>query len=175
MFNRLATDYFYGLGKTPAFRVYGKARREPAWREVAVFATHRRDLDSTWPAPFFRGTCITWCAGVIAVGWDFAERVLLEQKVAPASRQYPVEVVGGRLRVSSKSAPLASAILAHECGHTWQARRLSWLYLPTGALFTLFREGPNWWNGFENQASAEGQFGGIIQGSVHPRLQPLLS
>ena len=56
------------------------------------------------------------------------------------------------------------------CGHTWQALRLGWLYLPTGGLFTLFREGPHWWNRFENRASDQGQFGGIVNGSVCPEL-----
>src|SRR5262249_60140576 len=86
---------------------------------------------------------------------------------------HAVEVLGGRIRDESKrreaGAPLwprASEILAHECGHTWQARRLSWLYLPAGALFTLWREGPRWYNHFENQASEEGLFGGIVNGSV---------
>ena len=44
------------------------------------------------------------------------------------------------------------------------------LYLPAGALFTWWREGRHWWNVFENQASAEGQLGGIVNGSVCPEL-----
>ena len=73
---------------------------------------------------------------------------------------------GPLMVLTSKLSASASEILAHECGHTWQARRLGWLYWPTGALFTLWREGPHWWNHFENQASALGQFGGIVNGSV---------
>ena len=68
--------------------------------------------------------------------------------------------------MTSDPWPSASEILAHECGHTAQARRLGALYLPLGAAFTLFREGPAWYNHFENQASAEGLFGGIVGGSV---------
>jgi hypothetical protein len=60
--------------------------------------------------------------------------------------------------------------MAHEIGHTAQAVRLGMLYLPTGAAFTLFREGRAWYNHFENQASESGQFGGIVNGSVHPAL-----
>ena len=60
----------------------------------------------------------------------------------------------------------ASEVLAHECGHTAQALRLSWLYLPAGAAFTLWREGPRWYNAFENGASEQGQFGGLVNGSV---------
>lgn len=171
MFNALAGAWFRTFGGRPAFQVYGKARSEKDWRIVEVLATSRRDMSSTWPAPFFRGTCITWCSTVVSVGWDFAESVLQEQMLCPASRELPVEVEGGRLRSPGRTSHLrASEILAHECGHTLQARRLSMLYLPTGAMFTLFREGNRWWNHFENHASAQGLFGGIVKGSLHPRL-----
>ena len=36
--------------------------------------------------------------------------------------------------------------------------------------FTLWREGPHWYNGFENQASEDGLFGGIVNGSVQAEL-----
>ncbi len=172
MFNSLATSWFRLIGQ-PCFKVYGKARRENEWRVVEVYATSRRDGDSRWPAPLFRGTCITWTASVVAVGWDFAAMVLREQALSPASRDRPVEVVGGRFRdwrrrlaAAGSEQVSTSEVLAHECGHTWQARRLGFAYLPVGALFTLFREGSHWWNHFENQASEEGQFGGIVNNSV---------
>jgi hypothetical protein len=181
MFNRLATAWLRWWGGTPAFRVWGRSRREKTWRVLEVFATHRRDADSRWPVPFWRGTCITWTASVIAVGWDFAEEVLREQADDPASRLRPVEVAGGRLNdLSRRSAvaaapwPSASEVLAHECGHTAQALRLGLLYLPTGALFTLFREGEGWCHRFENEASEGGQFGGIVNASVHPSLMDRL-
>jgi hypothetical protein len=155
MFNRLATAWFRWLGGVPCFRVYGKAR--------------------------FRGTCITWTAAVIAVGWDFAEEVLREQVAEPASREHPVEVLGGRLHDPERRSAAgstawggASEILAHECGHTWQATRLGWAYLPVGAALTLFREGPRLWNCFENQASEQGLFGGMVNGSVCPELMERL-
>lgn len=125
----------------------------------------------------FRGTCITWTSGIIAVGWDFAENLLREQMAEPASRDHPVEVAGGRLhdlrrRTDANALPWASAseVMAHEIGHTWQGRRLGLVYWPIGAVFTLWREGPHWYNHFENQASEEGLFGGIVSGSVHARL-----
>jgi hypothetical protein len=165
------------LGCRPAFRVWGKARRERDWRVIDVMATRKRDRDSRWPAPFFRGTCITWTASVIGVGWDFAEELLREQMAEPASRERPVEVAGGRLRdlerrlaAGGEPWPTAGEVMAHECGHTAQARRLSWLFLPAGAVFTLWREGPRWFNAFENDASEQGQFGGIVNGSVQPAL-----
>jgi hypothetical protein len=177
MFNELATGWFRWLGGRPAFRVHGKARPEKRWRVIDVYATRRRDQDSRWFYPFFRGTCITWTSHVIAVGWDFAEEVLREQVTEPASRDNPVEVAGGRVRNShrrwqagAEPWPSASEILAHECGHTAQAVRLYFLYWPIGASFTLFREGPHWYNHFENQASEQGQFGGILTGSVLPSL-----
>jgi hypothetical protein len=177
MFNSVASFFLRLLGGVPCFRVYGKARLERDWRVVDVFASHRRNLDSRWPAPLFRGTCITWTSSVISVGWDFAEEVLREQMSEPASRDHPVAVLGGRIRDHSRrqaagGGPLVSAseVLAHECGHTWQARRFGVAYLPAGAAFTLFREGPHWYNRFENQASEEGLFGGILNGSVHPDL-----
>lgn len=165
------------LNGQPCFQVHGKARSESVWRIIAVYATHRRDCDSRWPRYLFRGTCITWTAEIIAVGWDFAEEVLREQISEPASRDRPLEVTAGRIcdshrRAAAGAAPFASAseILAHECGHTWQMLRLGLLYWPIGGAFTLFREGPHWWNRFENQASEIGQFGGIVNGSVHPVL-----
>src|SRR5262245_55478094 len=92
MFNSLASAWFRSLGGTPAFRVHGKARHETAWRVIDVYATARRDADSRWPRPFWRGTCIAWTSQVIAVGWDMAECILREQALRPASRDYPVEV-----------------------------------------------------------------------------------
>ncbi len=168
------------LGGRPCFRIYGKGRREPAWRIIDVYATHRRNLGSRWP--LCSGTCITWTANVIAVGWDFAEMLLNEQKAAPASRDLPVEVASGRLRDASRreaagavSFHTASEVLAHECGHTWQARRLDPIYLPLVGSVTLFGEGKHFWNHFENQASEEGLFGGIVNGSVCHHLLHLLS
>jgi hypothetical protein len=179
MFNRLAAAWFRLLGR-PCFRIHGKARRERDWRVVDVWATHRRDADSPWPI-LWRGTCITWAASVIAVGWDFAEEVLREQVAEPASRERPVEVIGGRLhdrerRARAGTTPWASAseVLAHECGHTVQALRLGWAYLPAGAAFTFFGEGPHAWNAFENAASAEGLFGGIVNGSLCAELMERL-
>jgi hypothetical protein len=179
-FNPLATA-LVRLSSRRAFRVYGKAKRERDWRVIDVFATRIRNYDSRWPM-FFRGTCIAWTASAIAVGWDFAEEVLREQMDSPASREHPVEVIGGRLNdwprrqaAGGSVWPSASEVLAHECGHTLQARRLSWLYLPTGALFTLWREGPRWYNAFENQASEQGQFGGIVNGSVCAELMSKVS
>jgi hypothetical protein len=171
MLDELLTAWLRRLGETPCFRIYGKARCEPSWRVVDVFATHRRDADSSWP--LWAGTCSTWTAEVIAIGWDFAERVLREQTEAPASREHPVAVAGGRLRDSPRRATAqapsfasASEVLAHECGHTWQARRLGAAYLPLVGSVTLLREGPYLWNHFENQASEEGLFGGLVNGSV---------
>lgn len=157
----------------PAFRIYGKARSETEWRIIDVFAHPRRDSIAGWP--LIRGTCITWSRALIAVGCDFAETVLREQAATPASKEHPVEVASGRLRRgrapgARPSYPLASEILAHECGHTYQALRLWPAYLSTGAIFTWWREGPRWWNWFENEASATGQFGGILSGSVRAEL-----
>jgi hypothetical protein len=179
MFNRLASGLFRVAGSC-CFRIYGKGRSETEWRVIEVHATHRRDLDSRWFAPFWRGTLVTWTSSIIALGWDAAERILFEQCEQPASRAHPLEVPGGRVNsdlrppgVSRRSATL-SEILAHECGHTWQALRLGWLYWPVGVMFTLFREGRHWWNHFENQASAAGQFGGLVNGSVCERLMQRL-
>lgn len=177
MFNRLATSALRLLSGSPCFQIYGKAKGENVWRVIGVHASHRRDGDSHWPRYLYRGTCITWTAEIIAVGWDFAEEVLREQMSEPASRDRPVEVAAGRLgdhfrRAAAGAAPFVSAseVLAHECGHTWQMLRLGLLYWPIGGAFTLFREGPHWWNRFENQASEIGQFGGIVNDSVHPEL-----
>jgi len=181
MFNRLATSVLRRLGGPPAFQVYGKARGENCWRIVGVHATHRRDMNSRWPRFLFRGTCITWTAEIIAVGWDFAEEVLREQASDPASRDHPVEVAGGRIRDSLRRAAAgaspfvsASEVLAHECGHTRQILRMGLLYWPVVGAVTLFREGPHWWNHFENQASEQGQFGGIVNGSVCAELMQRL-
>lgn len=159
------------LGGTPCFCIHGKARREPDWRVLDVYASRRRNLESRWP--LWGGVCTTWTSRVIAVGWDFAEQVLREQCASPASREHPAIVAGGRLRERARRASAggpslasASEILAHECGHTHQALRLGIAYLPLVGSVTLFREGAHFWNHFENQASEQGQFGGIVQGSV---------
>ena len=117
---------------------------------------------SRWP--LWRDSCTTWTANVIAVGRDFVQQVLEEQSLHAATRENPVVVHGGRLRFRRDAAvPLtASVILAHECGHTAQARRMGLWYWPAGAMFTRFCEGPRWWNHFENEASAIGQFGGLV-------------
>jgi hypothetical protein len=168
MLNELWSDWLRTLSR-PAFRIYGKARPETDWRVIDIYATSRRNLGSGWP--LWDGACVTWSAEIIAVGWDFAQAVLSEQSENPASRQHPIEVTGGRIRdPSGRRAPgresPASEVLAHECGHTWQALRLHGLYLPFVGMVTLFREGSHSWNYFENQASELGQFGGIISGSI---------
>jgi hypothetical protein len=156
---------------SPCFQVYGKATSEADWHRIDVFATRRRDVSSR--LPLWRGTCITWTSRVIAVGRDFAAAVLREQRCEPASREYPMAVAGGRLRRGRPfgSGPAsASEVLAHEIGHTAQARRLGPLYWPAVGAVTLFREGPHWWNHFENEASATGLFGGIVSGSLNADL-----
>ncbi len=171
MMNTLFTRWLRRLGGEPCFQVYGKSRLEPEWRVIDVFATHRRDLGSRWP--LWSGACTTWTDCVIAVGWEFAERAFIEQQAEPASRAHPVFVAGGRIRVVSRrlaagatSLVSASEVLAHECGHTYQAMQLKAGYLPIVGAVTLFREGPYWWNHFENRASEEGMFGGIVKGTV---------
>jgi hypothetical protein len=171
MLHEAVSAAFRWFGRRPAFRIYGRATYEPEWHLIDVFASHRRDLTSHWP--HLGGTCVTWTANAVAVGWDFTEFVIREQTREPASRQRPVVVSGGRLRYARPGdlgPPTASEVLAHECGHTGQARRMGVWYWPLGAAFTLFREGGRWWNRFENEASATGQFGGIVNGSVDERL-----
>lgn len=171
MLARSFNRWLHWLGGQPCFQVHGRARQESTWRVISVYATPRRDLVSPWP--LWRGTCTTWSAEVIAVGWDFAELLLREQQAVPASRDYPVEVAGGRIRDLARRAtagvpsyPTASEVMAHECGHTWQALRLGSAYLPVVGSVTLFREGPRPWNHFENQASEVGLFGGLVNGTV---------
>ena len=114
---------------------------------------------------------------MVVVGWDFAAQLVREQIDRPASRDHPVEVAGGRLsdwrrRLAAGASEQysRSEVLAHECGHTEQTLRLGIFYLPLVGSVTLFREGPHWWNHFENQASEQGLFGGIITGSVSEEL-----
>ena len=173
------SSWLHYLGGRPCFRIYGKGRRERRWRVISVYATHRRDADSRWP--LWRGTCITWTSEVIVIGWDFAESVLQEQAAAPASQRCPVAVAGGRLNDLFRRADAgvpefasASEVLAHECGHTWQALRIGPAYLPLVGSVTLFQEGPHPWNRFENEASEEGLFGGFVNCSVCPELMDRL-
>jgi hypothetical protein len=104
-----------------------------------------------------------------------------EQAATPASPARPLQVVGGRIRdllrrAAAGSPTLATAgeILAHECGHTWQALRLGPVYLPMVGAVTLFGEGARPWNHFENEASEEGLFGGLVAGSVCSELWKFL-
>jgi hypothetical protein len=177
MFHDTVSSLYRTFAGTPCFRVYGKAAAEPDWRVIDIFATDKRNCSSRWP--LFRGTCITWTSSVIAVGWDFAEELLREQVTEPASREFPVVVAGGRLRditrrPSAAGFATASEIMAHECGHTAQAESMGFLYWLVGALVTQAREGPRFWNRFENQASETGMFGGIIRSSICARLRPHL-
>ncbi len=173
MLNDWLTDWLRWLGGVPCCRIFGRGRREPCWRVIDLFATPRRDAASRWP--FWRGTCITWTAEVIVVGRDFARAFLREQFAAPTTRRDPVSPAGGRIRDPVRRAAAggpqwatAGEIVAHECGHTWQALRLGSAYLPLVGAVTLFGEGARAWNYFENQASEEGQFGGLVPGSVSP-------
>ncbi|MFQ3648947.1 MAG: hypothetical protein SNJ75_01335 [Gemmataceae bacterium] len=181
MYNRWFTALHRSFGER-AFQIYGKTRQEPDWRVLDVMATQRRNAKDGWMRPLWAGTLITWTDTIIACGWDVAAEVIREQRQRPVSREHPLEVCAGRLRdperrraAGGQPWPSCSEILAHEVGHSIQARRLSWLYLPKGGIFTLWREGEGWWHTFENQASEQGQFGGVVPGSVHPRLWPLLS
>jgi hypothetical protein len=175
MLDELLSSWLHYLGGRPCFRIYGKSRREPRWRVISVYASHRRNADSRWP--LWRGTCTTWTSEVIVVGWDFATCVLDEQAEEPASRANPVAVAGGRIADFDRRAAAgfpwnasASEVLAHECGHTWQALRIGPAYLPLVGSVTLFQEGPHSWNRFENEASEEGMFGGLVNKSVCPEL-----
>jgi hypothetical protein len=171
MFNNLVSTGFRLIGGAPCFRIWAKARCEKRWRVVDVYATGRRNFDSGWPAPMWPGVCITWTAEIIAVGWDFAESVYRGQREFPVSRDDPVIVESGRLHGRNRRSALgACEVLAHECGHTWQATRMGLHYWPIGATFTLFREGPYLWNCFENEASEQGMFGGFVSGSVSAKL-----
>jgi hypothetical protein len=179
MLNKLITALFRLHAGAPGFRIYGKTRAESHWRAINVFANRRHNVDSRWPLT--RGACVTWSDEVIVVGWDFAAIILREQRRNPASHEFPVEVAGGRLgdaarrlEVHAPSHFTASEVLAHEIGHTAQAIRLGALYLPVVGSVTRFREGPHWWNHFENQASEQGQFGGIVEGSVCTELRAMV-
>src|SRR5215475_11264600 len=81
MLDVFVTAWLHWLGRTPCFRVYGKGKRERAWREISVYATPRRNAHSRWP--LWRGTCVTWGADVISIGSDFAAEVLREQAERP--------------------------------------------------------------------------------------------
>ena len=158
------SNLFRQLAGPPCFRVYGKGLAERDWHVIDVYSTHRRDIDSRWP--LFRGTCITWTSSIISVGCDFAEHLLMEQQREPVSREFPATVAGQRIRDSTARAfrPLtATEIMAHECGHTCQGRRMGFLYWLIGAMFTQCREGSHFWNRFENQASEIGMFGGFVK------------
>lgn len=175
MLNDWLTDWLKYLAREPCFQVHGKSIYESTWRVIHVHAISRRDRSSRWP--LWRGTCITWTSSVIAVGLDFAHSLLHEQAEQPNSREFPLTVQGGRLldrnrraRAGASIMPSAGEVMAHEIGHTWQALRLGPAYLPLVGAVTLFREGDRPWNYFENQASAVGMFGGIVNGSVRPRL-----
>jgi hypothetical protein len=177
--NDWLTDWLRWLGGVPSFQIYGKSRREQSWRIIDVYATPRRNVEA--PLPLWAGTCVTWTNELISIGWDFARHVLVEQAEAPATRERPVVVAGGRIRdlarrqnAGATSFATASEIMAHECGHTWQAARIGPVYLALVGAVTLFGEGPHSWNRFENDASEQGQFGGLLKGSVSNELAALL-
>ena len=156
------------FGGVPCLRILGKARYEAQWRLIDVVATSRRNRGSGWP--LMQGTCITWTSQIIVVGWDFVRGFLAEQIHHPASRNAPVEVLGGRLHNCKRRAEAGashrcsySEVMAHECGHTAQAIHLGAAYLPLVGAVTLFREGNHFWNHWENDARAQGLMGGIAE------------
>jgi hypothetical protein len=171
MLHKWVSDLYRLSRGSPGFQVYGKGRTERRFFTIDIYCTPLRNWDSG--IPLFAGVCITWTDRIISVGVDFALALLHEQQIEPASRDYPVEVAAQRLSDSSRrrkihapSWPSYSEVMAHECGHTAQARRMGGLYWLIGGALTLCREGPHWWNEFENQASEGGIFGGIVPGSV---------
>jgi hypothetical protein len=168
MFDRAFTGFLRRYGAQPCLRIYAKGKAEPDWRVVDLVALERRNHRSGWP--FFQGSCTTWSSSVIGVGWEFALAFFEEQVARPASREHPIEVSGGRLRIASRRRkalaspyPSFSEVVAHECGHTAQAIRLGAAYLPLVGSVTLLREGERWWNRWENDASEQGLFGGIAE------------
>jgi hypothetical protein len=168
MFDAALSRLLKRFGARPCLRVYGKARHENNWRVIDVASSPRRNCGSEWP--LMRGTCITLTSSLIVVGWDFARGFMAEQIHAPASPECAVLVHGGRLhnmRHREKAGVFAgcsySEVMAHECGHTAQAIRLGAGYLPLVGAVTLFREGERWWNHWENDASAHGMMGGIVE------------
>ena len=102
MLSELVTAWHRRLSGPPGFEIYGKTRRETVWRVIAVYPTHRRDRTSR--LPLWRGTCITWTAGVIAVGRDFAATLLQEETAHPTSGAQAIEVGGGRIHDAARRA-----------------------------------------------------------------------
>jgi hypothetical protein len=172
MLDDAVSDAFSALVRPPAFRVYGRGKREHSWHIVNVLVTQRRNRNSRWP--LWRGRCITWTSSIISVGADFGQRFLDEQACDPATCLRPAMVSGGRMRDANRRMMAgarewctATEVLAHECGHTWQARRLGDVYWLLVGSVTMFGEGPHSWNFFENQASEEGQLGGLVDHSIN--------
>jgi hypothetical protein len=175
MIDAWLTRWLRWHGGSPCFRILGKGRAESSYRLIDVYATPRRDAASRWP--LWRGSCITWTSEVIVVGWDFAAALVREPAAMQVRPEEPVIVAAGRTRDASRrlaaaapARPALAEILAHECGHTWQAKRYAAAYLPVVGSMTLFREGQHFWNHFENQASEEGVFGGLVDGSLIPEI-----
>lgn len=156
---------------TRSFRIWGRTRHESDWRQIRVVVTPCRNLSSRWP--LLRGTCTCWGPNLIAVGEHFAQALFQQLSETPVRPECPVAVVAGRLTdpdrrlaAGGPAVPSPAEVLAHEIGHTAQARRLGLLYLPLVGALTLFREGPYWWNHFENEASLIGLFGGLVEDLV---------
>lgn len=158
--------------RTPAsFQVHGKTLKETSWRLITVQAFPWRNHEGgRFP---FRGTCTCWSPSFVAVGLDFAQQLLSDPSVWQITRERPVAVAAQSLsnfekrrRAGASARPSHAEVLAHEIGHTLQARRYRLLYLPLVGSVTRFGEGPRWWQRFENEASAVGQFGGILADSV---------
>ena len=104
MLSELVTAWHRRLSGPPGFEIYGKTRRETVWRVIAVYPTHRRDRTSR--LPLWRGTCITWTAGVIAVGRDFAATLLQEETAHPTSGRRPSRWAVGEYMMRRAVLPL---------------------------------------------------------------------
>ena len=160
------SNVYRSLFGPPCFQVYGKGRFKRDWHIVDVYTSRRRDCGSGWP--FFSGTCITWTASVIAVGQDFAEQLLREQSTEPASQGNPVLVEGAAYTTSTADLPPLPSLFP-PLRKSWLTnaatppRPAVWVvFMADWCQCELFRQGPHWWNRFENEASEIGRFGGIV-------------
>jgi RHS repeat-associated protein len=136
------------------FFIFCKCRCETKWRLVRVEI-------SPGLASGRGGTSITFGPSTIHTYPSNANQILNPPPGSP--------VYSPTNPATPQNAAGAAATLAHECGHTCQAKKLGPLYLPVAAAFSGIEEADGGYNNglnglttpTESGASANGEFGGV--------------
>ena len=164
------------LSGRPCFRIYGRATYEPSWQVIDVFAFKSPGLDEPLAAP---RRDLHYLDGRRHRRWMGLRRVRIaraDRGSRPRGTARWSSAAGGSVRAAAASSDRRRPAKSSPTNAATPAKLVGWESgIGRSALrLTLFREGDRWWNWFENEASATGQFGGIVNGTVVAELMQKL-